>query len=292
MVHDPVVHHGMSPYNAFDNNPVYWADPSGADSQGGGDESNIGDTKMAFGVTAGQLGQVSKIEYWSASGDTSSGNGSQSGIKNENNKGNGNNVFKKVGKWIGGLFKGKHKTPSSNGISIGAAELISVEVPETTITQYDPSSASFLSKWSKNNSFLEKLSYNLINDAYVTSQVFLNIPGIELSDESNRNPFTGANYTNMDGSANYQQMKSFANTSANFVPVERSASIGKFTATGGLGFLAEKAVPHAPHFGPVLKGVYINKYTAPVLNFGINQWNNRIPTGSFIIMGTKGVGNQ
>ncbi|MCL6294916.1 DUF6443 domain-containing protein [Jejuia spongiicola] len=29
---DPVVHHSMSTYTAFDNNPVYWADPSGADS--------------------------------------------------------------------------------------------------------------------------------------------------------------------------------------------------------------------------------------------------------------------
>ncbi len=32
VVQDPVVHHNMSPYNAFDNNPVYWADPSGADA--------------------------------------------------------------------------------------------------------------------------------------------------------------------------------------------------------------------------------------------------------------------
>src|SRR5690606_28795119 len=28
---DPVIHHSLSPYNAFDNNPVFWADPSGAD---------------------------------------------------------------------------------------------------------------------------------------------------------------------------------------------------------------------------------------------------------------------
>ncbi len=32
VVLDPVIHHSMSPYNAFDNNPVFWADPSGADS--------------------------------------------------------------------------------------------------------------------------------------------------------------------------------------------------------------------------------------------------------------------
>ncbi|MDC9722557.1 MAG: hypothetical protein PSN34_07265, partial [Urechidicola sp.] len=27
---DPVTHHSMSTYTAFDNNPIYWADPSGA----------------------------------------------------------------------------------------------------------------------------------------------------------------------------------------------------------------------------------------------------------------------
>lgn len=32
LVQDPVIHHDYSPYSAFDNNPVYWSDPSGADS--------------------------------------------------------------------------------------------------------------------------------------------------------------------------------------------------------------------------------------------------------------------
>src|SRR5690606_29154611 len=31
-VQDPVIHHEFSPYSAFDNNPAYWADPSGANS--------------------------------------------------------------------------------------------------------------------------------------------------------------------------------------------------------------------------------------------------------------------
>src|SRR5690606_14732999 len=31
-VMDPVTHHEFSPYSAFDNNPVYWSDPSGADA--------------------------------------------------------------------------------------------------------------------------------------------------------------------------------------------------------------------------------------------------------------------
>jgi len=32
VVQDPVTHHSMSPYTGFDNNPIYWADPSGADA--------------------------------------------------------------------------------------------------------------------------------------------------------------------------------------------------------------------------------------------------------------------
>lgn len=30
---DPVKHYSFSTYSAFDNNPVYWSDPSGVDSQ-------------------------------------------------------------------------------------------------------------------------------------------------------------------------------------------------------------------------------------------------------------------
>ena len=29
---DPITHHSMSPYVAFDNNPIFWIDPSGADA--------------------------------------------------------------------------------------------------------------------------------------------------------------------------------------------------------------------------------------------------------------------
>lgn len=32
VVQDPVVHHDYSPYSAFNNNPIFYADPSGADS--------------------------------------------------------------------------------------------------------------------------------------------------------------------------------------------------------------------------------------------------------------------
>lgn len=35
VVQDPVIHFDYSPYSAFDNNPVFWADPSGADAESG-----------------------------------------------------------------------------------------------------------------------------------------------------------------------------------------------------------------------------------------------------------------
>src|SRR5690606_37986839 len=49
VVQDPIVHHSMSPYNSFDNNPVFWADPSGADSQNESPQTT--GVTLAFGVS-------------------------------------------------------------------------------------------------------------------------------------------------------------------------------------------------------------------------------------------------
>ncbi len=55
---DPVVHHGLSTYNAFDNNPIYYADPSGADSESPWNHDNRENTldsrarAMGFGFSS------------------------------------------------------------------------------------------------------------------------------------------------------------------------------------------------------------------------------------------------
>ncbi|MGV0751355.1 RHS repeat-associated core domain-containing protein [Empedobacter brevis] len=49
MVQDPVIHYTKSTYNAFNNNPVYFADPSGADAEGGNESSNSS-TQINSGV--------------------------------------------------------------------------------------------------------------------------------------------------------------------------------------------------------------------------------------------------
>src|SRR5690554_3511020 len=49
VVQDPVIHHDYSPYSAFDNNPVYWSDPSGADAIQIGDDFHFsGDDAIKF----------------------------------------------------------------------------------------------------------------------------------------------------------------------------------------------------------------------------------------------------
>lgn len=48
---DPVDHHHLSPYNAFDNNPVFFADPSGADSE----PSSTEEWMEANGITEDDL---------------------------------------------------------------------------------------------------------------------------------------------------------------------------------------------------------------------------------------------
>ena len=76
VVQDPVVHHSMSPYNAFDNNPVFWADPTGMDSwyydwkrkdgtyvsRDTGETTN--DSSRAISETADQIGETNYIEFF------------------------------------------------------------------------------------------------------------------------------------------------------------------------------------------------------------------------------------
>ena len=64
VVQDPVVHHEYSPYSAFDNNPVFWSDPSGADADRYVD-------KNGRLVGAGFTGQDAIDAYLTLIGDSS-----------------------------------------------------------------------------------------------------------------------------------------------------------------------------------------------------------------------------
>ena len=56
----PVVHEMYSPYSAFDNNPIYYVDPSGANSENE-DKSDLNDKKKAA-VTGAAEGAVKHVK--------------------------------------------------------------------------------------------------------------------------------------------------------------------------------------------------------------------------------------
>ena len=61
IVIDPVIHYNVSPYAAFDNNPVYWADPSGASSENDGKTDMWGRNRFdRFGmyIPYGERGEI------------------------------------------------------------------------------------------------------------------------------------------------------------------------------------------------------------------------------------------
>ncbi len=84
---DPVIHYEFSTYNAFDNNPVFWADPSGAD----GAQNIIGmPGTWLNGFTPGGNGDVASSsinnnagDYWSIDDNGNANLG----------KSNGSNIF-------------------------------------------------------------------------------------------------------------------------------------------------------------------------------------------------------
>src|SRR5690554_3623937 len=55
---DPVIHHSMSPYNAFDNNPVFWADPSGADAVNIGYDREVAASEFSGSATSFKLDNI------------------------------------------------------------------------------------------------------------------------------------------------------------------------------------------------------------------------------------------
>ncbi len=70
---DPVVHHGLSTYNAFDNNPIVYADPSGADSESPWNHDNRENTLDSGG--RGSFGFSSYIARNTSNSNSSGGSG-------------------------------------------------------------------------------------------------------------------------------------------------------------------------------------------------------------------------
>ena len=108
---DPVTHHSQSTYTAFDNNPIYFGDPSGADSESGTVEQIKGGIKYT--------GEQAKVAFLNLRASLGGSNSSSSINKSNNDKPNSiTNDNKKEAQGIADdlnkIFKNKFgKTPFS-----------------------------------------------------------------------------------------------------------------------------------------------------------------------------------
>jgi len=95
---DHVTHFEYSPYNAFDNNPVFWADPSGADAVDIGYDRIIDSQDMmgSFHWSGG----FQEIENEGGTGEKGESAKSQTGL---------GKIFSKIGKGIRSVFGGRPK---------------------------------------------------------------------------------------------------------------------------------------------------------------------------------------
>ncbi len=92
---DPVTHHSMSTYTAFDNNPVYWSDPLGADAynEGHGNEEGRRDSHGRAFMSEGRHISVTDRGGLSTKSTLGDGNSNESDSAESTNENSGNGTY-------------------------------------------------------------------------------------------------------------------------------------------------------------------------------------------------------
>lgn len=148
VVQDPVIHHEFSPYSAFDNNPAYWSDPSGADAAGytlGGKFVGASFTGQdaidAYLQLAGESSASGVFEaliqdiYELSDGDSGISFSGGGGEGNGNGGGNGNNISlsKSEQMAIGLRYYGGDYSGSAHDYTLSLLDLINEYNPIANI---------------------------------------------------------------------------------------------------------------------------------------------------------------
>lgn len=139
----------------------------------------------------------------------------------------------------------------------------------------------FWGNMAESDNFGESFAYELMNDLYITLQVF----DFDLLGEEYVNPLTGDRaFTNLDGTPQYNQIDSFVNTVATVFPSLRASKPLK-GVKGGLGYIQKM---NASQFSKTFKGTVINKSAKlrGKINRGVNKvidyYNNQVPNGMML----------
>jgi len=157
------------------------------------------------------------------------------------------------------------------------------EQREFYFTQREQRDPNWREQWSNSNNLFAKISYNIINDAFVTLQP-LSDPFIGAIRE---NEFTGGRaFLNIDGTTNYKGIESAVNTFSMVMTYVGTAGAGLEVAVPkGLGYIKPL---NASRFSSTFKGSLsgLNPATRGFLNRGLNKgilyWNKEVTTGNFL----------
>ncbi|MDO5638148.1 MAG: RHS repeat-associated core domain-containing protein [Myroides sp.] len=105
VVQDPVIHHEYSPYSAFDNNPVFWSDPSGADSVTDWMGRDKFDPNGIYIIPPDRVGgdiELASFYTWDARGKQNSGSGSPGNGPDKKSGGGVSKLWNRFKSWLRG----------------------------------------------------------------------------------------------------------------------------------------------------------------------------------------------
>jgi hypothetical protein len=152
---------------------------------------------------------------------------------------------------------------------------------------FEQGTMSKMEKWKDT----ESISYNIVNDMYVTGQGLVHLLSLGTVGRNRVNELTGEKeYANLDGTTNYKAEFNAANTAA-MVFTGSASKLGTAALPKGLGYVNKLGAVQFSHtfkgslskFSPATRGI-LNK----TLNKGINSYNNQISNGT-IVLKVKGL---
>jgi hypothetical protein len=201
---DPLAekHPNMTPFRSSFNNPINAIDPTGL-LEGWVEEEIDGQKSLTYNANVNTVDEAKAAGYSNASSVYESAtvaatNGSYSYSLNANGS-----VTSQDGNVMGGSFT----TGAGTNISTGSY-----------LSQWNgTSNKGFFGTWSSSDNFASKFSYSIVNNAYVTAQIF-DVGLLERPEWENP---LGGNYGNLDGTTNYLQADAAVNTTALLVPLGR-----------------------------------------------------------------------
>jgi RHS repeat-associated protein len=162
-----------------------------------------------------------------------------------------------------------------------------ISMPQQPVATISAKENTFTENWSESNNIFAKMSYNIVNSAYITLQ---GLSGGLIGPHYTNDLTGGRAFANLDGSHNYKGIDAFVETSTSLFPMARGSKTFASTAKG-LGYTNKL---NAAQFSQTFKG-NLSRMSASIrgtsnrlLNKGITWYNNQVSNGMFLFKAKSG----